>query len=86
MNEINFKHRYGKFDYSGICHICNNIMHFPELMGTIFYEDDEQYKILSEGLVICNNCGQVHLSITVYKSFNITNELSKLNVNTGGKS
>ena len=83
MSKINFKHRYGRFDYSGICHKCNNYMHFPELTGTIFYEDDEQYKIVSEGMVICKNCGQVHLFITVYKSFDITNELSQLEVKPG---
>lgn len=66
-------------DYGGVCHNCNSPVEYDEKM-VVYKVVERDNEVIFQALdeLICPHCQQVMRWIYVYKSLDVTKELSKV--------
>ena len=65
--------------YSGVCHDCGSPQTYGGEITAIVLEDEKEYiRILPVNVFVCGHCGEVLRGMKIYKSLEVTKEMSEL--------
>jgi hypothetical protein len=66
-------------DYNGVCHSCNSPVSYDGGILVIEFENTAEYwRVVPVDIFVCPHCNEIMKVMMIYKSLEVSKELSKL--------